>query len=113
MDQSLLRSMQARQNHLQQNGPAQPGDEDEDENIDEDEEEYRKNCLEMLGGVMEVQPDAFAQDQIMQGLQAKFQQWLQDPNNRVIGLYLACEVVDKLKQRSVPLWPAFMPMVFQ
>jgi len=91
------------------------GVEDDDEDKDEEESQYRKNCLAMLGSIMEVKTAFFESEQSLQVIRLKMAEWLEGGHKARmnIALHLACEVVEKLKVASVPLWQTFMPHVFR
>merc|ERR1719382_1144844 len=40
-------------------------------------------------------------------------QWLPTKQNRCLALWLACDLLENLKEQSEPVWPVFMPGVFQ
>lgn len=39
--------------------------------------------------------------------------WIQQKKHKVLALYLACDLVQHLKEQSQSLWPIFMPEVFK
>merc|ERR1719159_345623 len=40
------------------------------------------------------------------------QQWLAVPQNKVLALHLACDLLEHVKDASTPIWPVFMPPLF-
>lgn len=62
---------------------------------------------------MKACPDAFAQQDMVGVLNGKFAAWLNEPVTRVLALHLACDLVEQLKDKSCPYWPAFMMKVFE
>merc|ERR1711879_1139380 len=92
-------------------GQVVPDEDDEDEDSGEEETEFRKTCVEMIGAVMKVQPRSF-QGEVLTGVGQKIQLWIQSKENRTLALYLACEVVEQLKEASTPIWQCFMNQVF-
>merc|ERR1711998_553776 len=58
---------------------------------------------------MEVSAEVFKDPQVLNALGSKIQMWMGRREHQAQALYLACEVVEKLKSVSVPVWPAFMP----
>lgn len=40
-------------------------------------------------------------------------QWVASDQNKVLGLYLACDVIQHLKEQSVQVWPCFMDETFR
>jgi len=92
--------------------PRELGDEeDEDErDADADEEQLRRNYEEVLGGIMEVAPAEFVQ--CLQPCGQKITTWLTS-GQKVLALYLACDLLLHLKDQSVAAWPIFMPEVFR
>jgi hypothetical protein len=115
IDQSCARSEKLKV-HLknQSAGVAAPelqGDEDDEDNDPlGDETSLRRYLEESLGAVMKANPDAFVQD--LQSLSMKMQQWLASKENMVLGLHFACDMLEHLKDRSCPIWPSFMPKLF-
>jgi len=92
--------------------PRELGDEeDEDErDADEDEDQLRRNYEEVLGGIMEVAPTEFMQ--CLQPCGQKIGTWI-GSGQKVLALYLACDLMLHLKDQSVAAWPVFMPEVFR
>jgi len=59
---------------------------------------------------MEVAPATF--DAALDQCQTKLQLWLSDEKTTTIALFLVCDLLEKMKDRSVRLWPVMMPAVF-
>mmetsp|Transcript_46029 Transcript_46029/g.82878 ORF Transcript_46029/g.82878 Transcript_46029/m.82878 type:complete len:1117 (+) Transcript_46029:122-3472(+) len=85
-------------------------DDDEEKDPNEEEEQLRRNLEEVLGSMMEVSPQEFGQ--VLQDVSQRLQQWVSTPDHKVLGLYLACDMLQHLKDASQPVWPAFMPVMF-
>eukprot|EP00811_Abedinium_folium_P016108 NODE_2504_length_2201_cov_4.042430.p1 GENE.NODE_2504_length_2201_cov_4.042430~~NODE_2504_length_2201_cov_4.042430.p1 ORF type:complete len:672 (-),score=231.04 NODE_2504_length_2201_cov_4.042430:184-2199(-) len=84
---------------------------DEDDDEDEiDEEGCRRRYGEILGALMQVVPEQFML--CLEVIAAKIQQWTQEPQNKVLALHTACDVLEHLKEKSEVVWPAFMEEVF-
>eukprot|EP00440_Ansanella_granifera_P037021 gb/GFBE01040173.1/.p1 GENE.gb/GFBE01040173.1/~~gb/GFBE01040173.1/.p1 ORF type:complete len:1119 (+),score=434.13 gb/GFBE01040173.1/:1-3357(+) len=117
IDQSLKRSVELDKdkNKAKQEasslGQGLGDDEDEDADPGADEDQLRKNFEEVLGAMMKVAPEKFVG--LLQGVAQKIQLWVQNEQTKVLGLYLACDVIEHLKEASEPAWPAFMPMLFK
>jgi len=111
VDQSLARSAK-KQAQRQGATTAAPG---EDEEGEDEENEWEASCrqayVEVLGSLMKVGPAEFLQ--LLPACGERLQQWAQSADNRVLALNLACALVEHLRERSAPLWPAFMPMALQ
>merc|ERR1712226_821338 len=108
MDASMKRTLDATEHKKKRKG--RELDED-DEGDSEEEVELRKNLLEMLGALMKNEPQQFTNEVLMLAIQQKIVSWLQVQEFKGQALYLACEVVDSMKDASTPLWPHFMPAV--
>jgi len=114
IDKSLKRTAEAAAEQKQQDVGATPAINDEegdDQDDDSQEEQCRRNFEELIGSVMQVAPEAFSQ--CLAGCGQKVSQWLAVQGNRVLALYLACDLIQHLKTASEPVWPAFMPQVMQ
>jgi len=89
-------------------------DEDEDDaDPDADEEQLRRNYEEVLGAIMQVAPAEFMQHMESSRCAERLGQWVASEQNKVLGLYLACDVLQHLKEDSVPVWPVFMDETFR
>jgi len=87
------------------------GDEDDEDNDPLWEEVRNRQCFEeALGAVMKAAPDAFAAELGPCG--EKMKQWLQ-LKEKVLVLHFACDLLEHLKEKSCPLWPIFMPILFE
>jgi len=94
------------------NLPKELGDEEDEDEPDPDaeEEQLRRNYEEVLGAVMEVAAAEFMP--CLPGCAEKVRQWVASDTNKVLGLYLACDAIQHLKEHSVQMWPVFMPETF-
>jgi len=114
IDQSMARSSRkaTEKSKTSVGVPRELGDEEnEDEDWEEGEEEQlRRNCEEVLGAVMEVAAEHFLPCLPLCG--ERIGSWLQSEKNKVLGLYLACDILLHLKEKSVSIWPVFMKQVF-
>lgn len=115
IDESFVRSEKLKAHLKNQTvGVAAPelqGDEDDEDNDPVgDENVFRRYLEESLGAVMKACPDGFAKD--LQSCGGKMQQWLSTKDNVVLGLHFACDLLEHLKDRSTPIWPIFMPILF-
>eukprot|EP00928_Gymnodinium_smaydae_P026158 TRINITY_DN20620_c1_g1_i1.p1 TRINITY_DN20620_c1_g1~~TRINITY_DN20620_c1_g1_i1.p1 ORF type:complete len:1148 (+),score=364.28 TRINITY_DN20620_c1_g1_i1:100-3444(+) len=86
-------------------------DEDEKEVNDEEEEQCRRNYEEMLGAVMQVAPAEFLP--LLPQCAERIGRWIGTKENKVLALYLACDLVNHLREQSEPAWPVFMQEVFK
>jgi len=114
IDESFKRSQElAQQKKESTNGaPAElQEDDDEEDSAEDDEESCRQTLVESLGKIMQVAPAEFLQ--CLSECQQRIVMWLQQKQNRVLALFLGCELVRHLKEQSEPVWPALMPAVSQ
>eukprot|EP00913_Durusdinium_trenchii_P031742 g29727.t1 len=88
------------------------GDEDDDEQGPAaDEDQLRRNYEEILGAMMKVSPAEFLP--CLPQCAERIQQWVATKENKVLGLYLVCDLLDNLKEHSESAWPIFMPKIFE
>jgi len=106
VDKSINRTAKAQH----QRAPAADEDDDEDWGQHE-EEQLRRNCEEVLAALMEVSADHFLP--CLPVCSERIGKWLQSKQNKVLGLYLSCDILLHLKERSQSIWPVFMPQVFK
>jgi hypothetical protein len=59
---------------------------------------------------MEVCPDFVG---VLPEVTNRMQQWLGTKQHRTLGLFLACDLLQHLKEKSEPAWPIFMDAVFK
>jgi hypothetical protein len=85
-------------------------DEDEEEDPFQEEEHCRRAMEETIGGLLKNNPNAFVQ--YTEDIGKKLQQWLSSKDNMVLGLHLACDCLENLREKSHVLWPVFMSQVF-
>mmetsp|Transcript_36902 Transcript_36902/g.95239 ORF Transcript_36902/g.95239 Transcript_36902/m.95239 type:complete len:1129 (+) Transcript_36902:187-3573(+) len=117
MEQSFNRTQQIEKTKqerakIQAGLPQDLGDgEEDDEDPDGEEEQLRRNYEEVLGAIMKVSPAEFMAclPKCGQCIGA----WLQQKQNKVLALYLACDLIQHLKEQSESIWPVFMPEVFK
>lgn len=110
MDKSIQRTCSSQQQKEKHKGRVL----DEDEEGDGEEEvELRKNLLEMLGSLMEVSRETFAQAAVQGAIIQRMGVWMGQKSFKGLALYMACEVVDKLKEDCVAHWGVYMPTVIQ
>lgn len=86
-------------------------DEDEEQDPAEAEDQLRRNYEEILGSMMKVSPKEFLP--AMQVCTERIKQWISVKQTKVLGLYLACDMIEHLKELSEPAWPVFMPALFE
>jgi len=87
------------------------GDEDEEGDTQEEcEEQCRRNLEDAVGAAMCAAPVEFVQ--CLPECGQRLEQWLNLKQNKTLALYLACDLLENLKESSGPLWPTFMPAVF-
>jgi len=84
-------------------------DEDEDNDGETSEEDCRQTFVEALGHIMEVAPVEFLQ--CLAECQQRITAWLQSKQNKTLALFLGCELLKHLKEKSEPVWPVLMPAV--
>ncbi|CAE6965142.1 Ipo5 [Symbiodinium natans] len=119
MDQSLQRSAKHAQDQAKEKHEASAlpqelhgGDEDDDEHdLNAEEDQLRRNYEEILGAMMKVSPQQFLP--CLSGCAERIQQWVATKENKVLGLYLVCDLLDHLKEHSESAWPIFMPKIFE
>jgi len=85
-------------------------DEDEEKTGEDDEEQCRRSLEEVLGALMQVMPAAFAQ--MLPHCEAKMKEWLSVKQNSTLALFLACDLLQHLKEQSNPLWSFMFPAIF-
>lgn len=113
-------SLQRTEKHIQEStkqeegAPAELQNDEDDEEAKEDflgmEETCRRNYEEVLGAVMKVAPQHFMT--ILSDCGAKMAAWLLNKRTKILALYLACDLLEHLKENSCPIWPAFMSVLF-
>merc|ERR1719171_886354 len=59
---------------------------------------------------MMASPEAFMQ--CLPACAEKMQAWYQSGKHKVLALYLFCDLLEHLKEKSETLWEGFMPAVF-
>jgi len=77
----------------------------------EEEESCRRSIEDAIGAIMEINPQEFLQ--CLEGCSQRMAQWLATKEHRALALFLACDLLQHLKELSEPAWPVFMPAVFQ
>lgn len=116
IDLSLQRTekVKKRLKDRDQDTPAElQGDEDDEANDPLEEEVGVRQCYEQgLGALMKANPQDFASEQTLQICGQKLQLWLSAKETQVLAWHFACDLVEQLKERSCPLWPLFMPNLF-
>lgn len=85
-------------------------DEDEDETFEDDEEQCRRSIEEVLGSLMEVMPETFVS--ALPFCETKMKLWLSSKQNCTLALFLACDLLQHLKEASSPVWPTIFPAIF-
>eukprot|EP00933_Yihiella_yeosuensis_P044055 TRINITY_DN39103_c0_g1_i1.p1 TRINITY_DN39103_c0_g1~~TRINITY_DN39103_c0_g1_i1.p1 ORF type:complete len:1092 (+),score=346.27 TRINITY_DN39103_c0_g1_i1:348-3278(+) len=117
IDESFKRSAQSETEKAKAKAEGQslPQELKDDDDDDEDaegvsEEQLRRNYEEVLGALMEVAPSEFMQ--VLGPCAQRIQQWVTKQETKVLGLYLACDLLNHLKDQSESAWPVFMPCVF-
>lgn len=89
------------------------GDEDDEADDPLEEEARVRQCYEEgLGAVMKANPQDFATEQTLQICGQKLHLWLGSKENQVLAWHFACDLLDHLKEKSCPIWPLFMPKLF-
>lgn len=84
-------------------------EDEEDEDLEDPEDNARRRYEEAIGAVMKANPDACVP--VQQPLVDKMKAWLPQKDNKVLALYLACDLLEHMGERNVPLWPQFMEEV--
>jgi len=116
MDQSFARTVEADKKKKQEKQQAiavniVDEEEDDDPEPGADEEQLRRNYEEILGAVMQVAPAEFMP--CLPTCADRIGKWLSTKDYKVLGLYLACDLIQHLKDQSQSAWPIFMPEVFR
>jgi len=114
-DESLVRTGKA-EDRKKAEAAGVPSELNDEEKEDWDwelgeEEQLRRNYEEILGAVMEVAAEHFLP--CLPACAQKIGEWLQSKQNKVLALYLACDVLAHLQEKSESAWPVFMPEVFR
>lgn len=93
--------------------PQELGGDDDDEERDPagDEEQLRRNYEEILGAMMKVSPEGCMP--CLETISIKIGQWVSQKETKVLGLYLACDLIEHMKDQSQSSWPVFMEQVFK
>mmetsp|Transcript_72239 Transcript_72239/g.224078 ORF Transcript_72239/g.224078 Transcript_72239/m.224078 type:complete len:1116 (-) Transcript_72239:70-3417(-) len=91
--------------------PELQGDEDDDDTTEEDEDNCRQSLVDALGSVMQAAPAEFLQ--CLPECGRRMAVWLSTKQNRVLALFLGCELLKNLKEQSEYVWPTLMPAVAQ
>jgi len=86
-------------------------DDDDENNAEDDEESCRRSLEEVLGALMEVVPDQFVQ--LLPHCETKMNDWLSQKQNATLALFLACDLLQHLKDKSTPVWKTMMPAIFK
>lgn len=114
IDDSLVRTSND-QNEKKKDSAGAPAelqaDEDDENNAEDDEESCRRSLEEVLGSLMEVVPDQFVQ--LLPHCEGKMKEWLSQKQNGTLALFLACDLLQHLKSKSMPVWPTMMPAIFE
>jgi len=114
IDESLNRSAALQNDRIQSQvgAPAELlADEDDEDTPEEDEETCRRCAEEALGACMKVSPAEFVK--CLPEVSGRMQLWLSNKKQRTLGLFLACDLLEHLKEHSQSVWPIFMPVLFQ
>jgi len=90
--------------------PPELAQDDDEEDAGEEEEACRRAFEDALGAVMEVSTQEFLP--CMTETCTRMQQWL-GAQHKTLALFLACDMLQHLKEYSAPAWPVFMDPVFQ
>merc|ERR1719329_1634999 len=112
MDASLARTGQLIMEKRKEaaNAPAELQADEDDEDEEDDEEQCRRALEEVLGSMMELAPNMFVQ--ALPSCEEKIKLWLSEETTTTIALFLVCDILEKMKDKSVPMWPTMMPAVF-
>jgi len=113
IDESFNRTVQRDQAKAAEAAGAPPelqGEDDDDDAAKDAEENCRRSWEEALGRVIEVAPAEF-KAQCLPEVGMRMQQWLSSKDNKTLGLFLACDIVNYLKAESECVWPIIMPAV--
>mmetsp|Transcript_4884 Transcript_4884/g.15357 ORF Transcript_4884/g.15357 Transcript_4884/m.15357 type:complete len:1114 (-) Transcript_4884:70-3411(-) len=86
-------------------------DDDDEENEENEEDNCRQTMVEVLGSIMEVAPAEFLQ--ALPECQQRIMAWLQVKENKCLALFLGCDLLKNLKEKSEPAWPVLMPAVME
>merc|ERR1712046_84705 len=110
LQESFLRTTEYAKEKKSRSAPQDDDDADDDENQDADEEACRRAYVEVFGACMKSNPQAFVQHgaQVVGGL---LQSWLQTKENKLLALWLMCDIVENLKEQSQPFWAVGMQAV--
>merc|ERR1719329_1804286 len=91
-----------------------PSELDDECGDDQDEQEWseeqlRRNYEETLGALMQVALQEFLPCLPQCG--SRIEQWIGTTRDKVLALYLVCDLFAHLKAASEPIWPTVMPQV--
>lgn len=114
IDDSCQRTSKLQQEKQKESVGAPPelqGDEDDENNTEDDEENCRRSLEEVLGSLMQASPDLFTQ--MLPGpIDQKMTSWISQRQNATLALFLACDLLEHLKDQSQVLWPKMVPAIF-
>lgn len=104
--------MELQQLQADEQAAALDDDEEEEEKDEEEEEELcRRAYTVALSALMKTSPVDFAS--CLPEVAERISALLATGKHKAMALYLGCNLVEHLGERSQPAWPAFMPEVFQ
>jgi len=112
IDLSFQRSETCKQKKDKNHAGAPPElqkDEDDEDDDEDDEENCRRSFEDAIGAVMQVAPQEFLQ--CLPECTKRMTMWLSVKERRTLALFLACDLIEHLKDQSTPAWPVFMPHV--
>jgi hypothetical protein len=112
IDESSKRTLEEEKQKKNKSGGAQ-GDEDDEDDEEPDEDACRYSCQEAIGAIMELEPQMFVDQAVMQTIVQKLATYLQQKHQRCTGLYLSCNMLKNLKEAAQPGFPVFMPEIFK
>jgi len=106
-----LKNKKMKEDYIASNGPIGDDEEDDEDAVEKPEEQCRRNYEEVLGAIMQAAPQEF--QQCLPACSERIGRWLQSKDHQVLGLYLSCDLLKELRERSESVWPVFMPEVFK
>merc|ERR1712048_834983 len=85
----------------------------EDEELDE--QPLRIAATEVVGALMKHHPDLFVSSNMLNQAVTCVEQLFKQPDEdeQRLALFLACDILEHMKQRAISLWPKFMPNMLQ
>jgi len=76
-----------------------------------EEENCRRSLEEVLGALMEVSAGPYV-THLLAETGRRMNEWMQTKENATLALFLACDLLQHIKEASQPLWNSMWPAIF-